>query len=104
MYRRCIWGAGDMDEFMAIAEQVQLNGVMERITVPFLVTHGEADRQIPLEYAHQSFEQLSNSPDRELKIFTPREGGIHHSSLDNTANAGAWIADWVAQRLGGRLQ
>lgn len=100
---RWVWGAADMDEFMAIAEQVHLNGVMERIKVPFLVTHGEADRQIPLEYAHQSFDQLTASPDRELKIFTPREGGIHHSSLDNTANAGAWIADWVAQRLGGRL-
>jgi len=98
---RWVWGATDMDEFMSIAENVHLNGVMERIQVPFLVTHGQADRQIPLEYAHQSFDQLTNSPDRELKIFTPREGGIHHSSLDNTANAGAFISDWVAERLGG---
>lgn len=98
---RWVWGATDMDEFMSIAENVHLNGVMERIQVPFLVTHGQADRQIPLEYAHQSFDQLTNSSDRELKIFTPREGGIHHSSLDNTANAGAFIADWVAERLGG---
>lgn len=100
---RWVWGASDMDEFMATAEQVHLNGVMQRIQVPFLVTHGEADRQIPLEYAHQSYEQLTASPERELKIFTAREGGIHHSSLDNTANAGAWIADWVAHRLGGRV-
>jgi hypothetical protein len=98
---RWVWGATDMDEFMSIAENVHLNGVMERIQVPFLVTHGQADRQIPLEYAHQSFDQLTNSSDRELKIFTPREGGIHHSSLDNTANAGAFISDWVAERLGG---
>lgn len=100
---RWVWGASDMDEFMALAKRVHLNGVMERIKVPFLVTHGEADRQIPLEYAHQSFDQLTQCPDRELKIFTPREGGIHHSSLDNTANAGAWISDWIAERLGGTV-
>jgi hypothetical protein len=100
---RWVWGASSMEEFMTIAERVHLNGVMQNINVPFLVTHGEADRQIGLEYAQQSFEQLANCPDRELKIFTPREGGIHHTSLDNTANSGAYIADWVAERLGGAL-
>lgn len=98
-----VWGAKDMEEFMDIAQHVHLNGVMEHIKVPFLVTHGEADKQIPLEYAHQSYDQLTNSPDRELKIFTEREGGIQHSSLDNTANAGTFIADWIAMRFGGNL-
>ena len=46
--------------------------------------------------------QLVNSPKRELKIFTEREGGAQHSSFDNPANAGAYIADWVAETLGGR--
>lgn len=99
---RWVWGAGDMDEFMAIAEKVTLDGVLDRIRVPFLVTHGEADKQIPLEYAHRSYEQLVNSPKRELKIFTPREGGIQHSSFDNSDNAANFIADWVAETLGGR--
>lgn len=99
---RWVWGAGDMDEFMAIAEKVTLDGVLDRIHVPFLVTHGEADKQIPLEYAHRSYEQLVNSPKRELKIFTPREGGIQHSSFDNSDNAANYIADWVAETLGGR--
>lgn len=96
-----VWGAKDMDEFMSIANGVHLNGVLDRIRVPFLVTHGESDRQIPLEYAQQTFEQLTNSPDRELRVFTAREGGVQHCSLDNTANAGSIIADWVAERLGG---
>ena len=98
---RWVWGARDMDEFMAIAEKVTLDGVLDRIRVPFLVTHGEADKQIPLEYAHRSYEQLVNSPKRELKIFTPREGGIQHSSFDNSDNAANYIADWVAETLGG---
>ena len=99
---RWVWGAKDMDEFMRIAENVHLDGVLDRIKVPFLVTHGEKDSQIPLQWAHRTYEQLVNSPKRELKIFTDREGGAQHSSFDNSANAGAYIADWVAETLGGR--
>lgn len=99
---RWVWGAKDNDEFMRIAENVHLDGVVEKIKVPFLVTHGEKDSQIPLKWAHRTYEQLVNSPRRELKIFTEREGGVQHSSFDNSANAGAYIADWVAETLGGR--
>ncbi|NTX93038.1 S9 family peptidase [Pseudomonas sp. UMA643] len=99
---RWVWGARDMDEFMRIAENVHLDGVLERIRVPFLVTHGEKDSQIPLKWAHRTYEQLVNSPKRELKIFTEREGGVQHSSFDNSINAGHYIADWVAEMLGGR--
>ncbi|MFP5473155.1 MAG: alpha/beta hydrolase family protein [Gammaproteobacteria bacterium] len=99
---RWVWGARDMDDFMRIAEQVHLDGVVEKIRVPFLVTHGQKDSQIPLKWAERTYEQLVNSTKRELKIFTDREGGAQHSSFDNSANAGAYIADWVAETLGGR--
>ena len=99
---RWVWGAKDQDDFMRIAENVHLDGVLDRVKVPFLVTHGEKDSQIPLAWAHRTYEQLVNSPKRELKIFTDREGGSQHSSFDNSANAGAYIADWVAETLGGR--
>ena len=99
---RWVWGAKDQDDFMAIAENVHLDGVLDRIKVPFLVTHGEQDSQIPLKWAHRTYEQLVNSPKRELKIFTEREGGVQHSSFDNSINAGHYIADWVAETLGGR--
>jgi dienelactone hydrolase len=97
-----VWGAKDVEEFMKIAENVHLDGVVERIKVPFLVTHGEKDSQIPLKWAHRTYEQLVNSPKRELKIFTEREGGVQHASFDNSINAGHYIADWVAETLGGR--
>lgn len=97
-----VWGARDMDHFMELAEQVHLDGVLDRIRVPFLVTHGEQDSQIPLKWAHRTYEQLINSPRRELKVFDERTGGVQHSSFDNSANAGAFIADWVAEALGGR--
>ena len=97
-----VWGAKDIDDFMRIAEDVHLDGVVERIRVPFLVTHGEKDSQIPLKWAQRTYEQLVNSPKRELKIFTDREGGVQHASFDNSINAGHYIADWVAETLGGR--
>lgn len=96
-----VWGAKDIDDFMRIAENVHLDGVLDRIKVPFLVTHGEKDSQIPLKWAQRTYDQLVNSPRRELKIFTDREGGVQHASFDNSANAGQYIADWVAETLGG---
>jgi dienelactone hydrolase len=99
-----VWGARDMDHFMQIAESVHLDGVLDRIRVPFLVTHGEKDSQIPLKWAHRTYEQLVNSPRRELKVFDGRTGGVQHSSFDNSANAGAFIADWVAEALGGKTE
>ena len=99
---RWVWGAKDQDDFMRIAENVHLDGVLERIKVPFLVAHGKNDSQIPVHWAQRTYEQLVNSPKRELKIFTDREGGSQHSSFDNSINAGHYIADWVAETLGGR--
>jgi len=96
-----VFGATDMDDFLRKAEGMHLNGILDRIRVPFLVTHGENDRQIALKYAHQTYEQLVNSPKRDLMIFTAREGGVEHSSLDNPYNAGNQIADWLAEQLGG---
>lgn len=99
---RWVFGAKTDEEFMEIAENMHLDGVLDRIKVPFLVTHGEKDSQIPLKWAHATYDALVNSPKRELKIFDERTGGVQHSSFDNSANAGAYIVDWVAEQLGGR--
>nr|WP_321396790.1 alpha/beta fold hydrolase [Emcibacter sp.] len=95
------FGAENMDDFQDKSANMHLNGAMERIKVPFLVTHGEKDRQISVDYAHQSYEQLTNSPRRELKLFTPREGGVEHVGADNMAFGRDYIADWFAETLGG---
>jgi dienelactone hydrolase len=91
-----VWGYTDLDDFIAFADDVNLNGVVERITVPFLVVHGQNDRQIPVEYAHASYEQATASPKRQLRIFTPEEGATEHVGLDHLPYVSSWIADWVA--------
>jgi dienelactone hydrolase len=99
-----VFGAKDMDEFLAKASAMDLNGVLARIKVPFLVTHGVKDRQIRLEYAEQTYDQLTMSPRRELKLFTEREGGVEHVGADNMSFGRDYIADWFAETLGGRTE
>lgn len=97
-----VFGAKDMDDFLEKTKDMNLNGHMDRIKVPFLVTHGVEDRQISPDYANQTYDQLVNSPRRELKWFTPREGGVEHVGADNHAFAIDYIADWFAETLGGK--
>ena len=97
-----VFGAKDQAEFLEKTKGMTLDGVMDKIRVPFLVTHGAKDRKISVDYAQQSFDQLTNSPRRELKIFTDREGGVEHVGADNMAFGRYYSADWFAETLGGR--
>jgi pimeloyl-ACP methyl ester carboxylesterase len=95
-----VWGfEGDedhLDPFLDFADGVNLDGVVEQITVPFLIAHGAQDRQIPVEYAHRSYDQAVNSPKRELRVFTPEEGATQHIGLDHLPHVSVFVADWVA--------
>jgi esterase/lipase len=92
-----VWGKKNLEEFMAFAPRVTLKDSIDKITVPFLITHGANDRQIPKEYAVQQYDGAVNSPKRELKWFTAREGGVEHVSADNPLNAESYICDWIAE-------
>lgn len=94
-----VWGQDDIDSFIEMAEGVHLDGVVEQITVPFLIAHGESDRQIPLEYAHRSYDQATGSPHRELRVFTPEEGATEHIGLDHLPHVSTFIADWVTDEF-----
>ena len=94
-----VFGKDSLEEFMAFAPQMSLEGVVDKITVPFLVTHGEDDRQIPMELATPEYENAVNSPDRFFKVFSRAEGGSSHAGADNESVPANYIADWVADRL-----
>lgn len=91
-----VWGQPDMESFMRFSKGITLAPVIDRITVPFLVVHGENDRQIPREYAEAQYAGAVNSPKRELRYFTDREGGVEHCSADNMSPVRDYIADWIA--------
>lgn len=92
-----VFGKKTIEEFMEWAPSMDLNGVVEKINVPFLVTHGVNDRQIPVEYAHQSFDLAINSPKRELKVFDNAYFEVEHCGADNGTVARDFIADWIAE-------
>ena len=92
-----VFGASDMDDFIDKTKNMRLEGIVENITVPFLVTHGIGDRQIPVEYAHKEYQAAVNSPKRELRIFTQEEGGAEHIGIDNMPYVGQFTADWIAE-------
>lgn len=94
-----VWGQDTLEDFMALSERITLTGAVEHIEVPFLVVHGENDRQIPVEYAYRSHEQAVRSPRAELRIFTAREGGVEHCSADNMEPVRSYIADWIHDRF-----
>jgi dienelactone hydrolase len=98
---RWVWGVpgASIDEFLEHVSNVRLEGIVDRITVPFLITHGAKDRQIPVAYAHTTHEQAINSPDLELRIFDDPEGGTEHISIDNMPVVGAYTADWIGERF-----
>ena len=99
-----VFGAKDIDDFLEKSKGMCLDDVLERIRVPFLVTHGARDRQISVEYALRTYDQLVNSPRRELKIFTEREGGVEHVGVDNMTYGRDYIADFLAEALRGHTR
>ncbi|MDR7009647.1 alpha/beta hydrolase family protein [Paraburkholderia strydomiana] len=96
-----VLGATSISEVLPIADRFTLKGVLDRIRVPILITHGEFDRQISVNDAYLTYEDCINSPRRELRIFTQREGGEQHCSIGNMSLATDYMADWIGEVLGG---
>ena len=88
---------GGRDAFLAYADQITLDGQVEKIRVPFLITHGENDRQIPAFNAQLSYDQAVNSPKRTLRVFTTKDFEVEHCGADNGTGMRDYIADWCAE-------
>ncbi len=93
-----VLGVPDMDAAMKKLERYTLAGVAEKIECPFLVTHGENDSIVPVEYAKQLYEAVG-SKDKTLRIFTAEEGGSEHCQGDNRVLGSNYVADWVMDHL-----
>jgi dienelactone hydrolase len=97
-----VLGMPDMDACMKKLENYRLAGVAERIRCPFYCLHGENDNIVPLEFARKLYEAVG-SGDKTLRVLSAHEGGSEHCQEDNRQVGVNLVADWLAQRLGGRL-
>ena len=70
------------EEALKRLEAFKLDGVVQKITCPFLMLHGEGDEQIPLAEAQKCFDAVG-SKQKTFKLFTREEGGYHHCQIDN---------------------
>jgi dienelactone hydrolase len=98
---RWIMGTETMEEALKRVQQYKLDGVMQRLTQPLLMLHGDHDLAIPVEDARKAF-AAAGSVDKQLRIFSESEGGAEHVQADEPDAARQLIADWFAQRFGTR--
>lgn len=96
-----VFGGRTIEETMKIVSRMTLQGVADKITCPLLIVHGENDRQVPLWHAQRTYDEAVNSPGRELKICRLADGGAEHCGADNGPLVVDYMADWVAEKLGG---
>lgn len=93
-----ILGVDDMDAAMEKLKKYTLEGVAQNIKCPVLITHGENDTVVSVEYAKRLYAAIG-SEKKTLKIFTTEEGGCEHCQGDNRMLGANYVADWVADNL-----
>jgi dipeptidyl aminopeptidase/acylaminoacyl peptidase len=93
-----VLNASSQDDAIKRLAPFKLDGVVQKITCPFLMLHGEGDEQIPLGEAQKCFDAVG-SKDKTFKLFTRDEGGYHHCQIDNQSICSAYMWDWLEQVL-----
>ncbi len=96
---RWVFGVQNDDDFLEASSKISLHGLLAHIECPFLVVHGENDRQIPLETAWRVVAESVNSSKVELLVHTLADGGAEHCSIDNIPLTREAISDWVSEIL-----
>src|SRR5262245_48037484 len=79
-------------------EAFKLDGIVQQMTCPFLLLHGEGDEQISLALAQKCFDAVG-SKQKTLKIFKREEGGFHHCQVDNITIGVHTMWDWLEDVL-----
>lgn len=97
-----VLGKPDMDACMKKLEDYRLQDVAPKIRCPFYCIHGENDNIVPLEFAEKLYAAVG-SRDKTLKVLTAHDGGSEHCQEDNRQVGVNLVADWLAERLGGKV-
>ncbi len=93
-----VLNATSQDEVLKKLEAFDLDGVVQKITCPFLLLHGEGDEQVPMSEAQACFDAVG-SKQKTFKVFTREEGGYHHCQIDNQSICSAYMWDWLEDVL-----
>lgn len=98
--RQLVWITGSKDE--AEAEKklraFTLEGCLQRIRIPALITHGVNDEMVPVASAERTYREIA-AADKTLRVYTPEEGGDTHINIDNWSQVVPVMADWLRTKL-----
>jgi hypothetical protein len=93
-----IFGVDSLEAALKKLEPFRLDGVVQKMRCPFLVTHGAEDEQIPLSHA-QALYDACGSEDKTLRVFTAEEGGAQHCQRDYLTLGIAEMWNWFEDKL-----
>lgn len=93
-----ILGVNTLEEALKKLDPFRLDGVVQKMRCPLLITHGADDEQVPLADA-QALYNASGSPDKTLRVFTADEGGAQHCQRDYLSLGSTTMFDWLEDRL-----
>ena len=93
-----VLNASSQEDALKRLAPFKLDGVVQKMSCPFLMLHGEGDEQIPLPEAQKCFDAVG-SKNKVMKIFSREEGGYHHCQIDNQSICSAYMWDWLEEVL-----
>jgi dienelactone hydrolase len=93
-----IFGIHDYDTALKKLEPFKLDGVVQKMTCPFLITHGSEDEQVTTADAEKLL-AACGSKDKTLRVYTPEEGGAQHCQRDYLPLVVADMWNWAGDRL-----
>jgi dienelactone hydrolase len=93
-----ILGVNTLDEALKKLETYRLDGVVQKMRCPFLITHGADDEQVPLADA-QALYDAAGSQDKTLRVFTAEEGGAQHCMRDYLTLGVSEMWNWLEDKL-----
>ena len=93
-----ILGVETLEEALTKLEAYRLDGVVQKMRCPFLITHGADDEQVPLADA-ESLYTASGSSDKTLRVFTAEEGGAQHCMRDYLSLGVYEMWNWLEDKL-----
>lgn len=95
---RWVFGVDTFDQALAKFKDFKLDGVVQAMKCPFLLTHGTEDKQTPMADAQKLFDAVG-SKDKTFRLFTPEEGGAQHCQRDYLTAVCDTIGDWLEDKL-----
>jgi pimeloyl-ACP methyl ester carboxylesterase len=94
-------GFSDEDRFDAFCKGIDLRPLAPQITFPYMVVAGEKDQLSPIEHTVRLFEEIPGP--KRLVIFEGANHGVAGApSVTNGEEKVTMIADWLADRIGGK--